>query len=155
VSSHQQQDPTLRQLTRQSGETELRPEPTGGNFLERERAALGEDADLFASNDAPKQTATVEDDDDDLLGGGGNDNFSAPSGPTGAGQEPADDFDGFESSFPAIDTRNDVRSHYPPSIPPTQRHDLTHIPERRPWRLHNQHNLRLHQLQRARARDRQ
>ncbi|ETN39419.1 uncharacterized protein HMPREF1541_05642 [Cyphellophora europaea CBS 101466] len=86
----------------EGGDADVRAEGTGGgDFLERERAALGEDADLFSANDAPKQSATVEDGDDDLLGGG--DDFSAPPQPSGQDN----DFDGFESSFPAIDTQND------------------------------------------------
>ncbi|KAK0659299.1 Clathrin light chain [Lasiodiplodia hormozganensis] len=69
-----------------------------GDFLSRERALLGEDADQFA---APgDNTATVEDaGDDDLLGGGGGGNFPA------IGDQ--DDMTGFESSFPAIDTSNE------------------------------------------------
>jgi len=57
------------------------------DFLSREKALLGDDADQFTTgNDS---AAFVEDGDDDLLGGGG---------------EAADEF---ESSFPAIDTRNE------------------------------------------------
>lgn len=81
--------------------------PTGNNvdtsqladdpsdFLARERALLGDDADQFAT--PADKTATVDDDgDDDLLGGG---QFHEPS---------ADhDMGGFESSFPAIDTSNE------------------------------------------------
>jgi hypothetical protein len=89
------------------GETDVRPDSTAqGSFLERERALLGEDADLFAANDKPS-AATVEDGDDDDLLGGGDDFVSAPQGSGGAAQN---DLDTFESSFPAIDTRNDVRS---------------------------------------------
>lgn len=91
-------------LTSRTGDVEVHAEGAGGgDFLERERAALGEDADLFSSTDAPKQSATVEDGDadDDLLGG---DDFSAPQQPSGNN----DDLDGFESSFPAIDSQNDV-----------------------------------------------
>jgi hypothetical protein len=72
--------------------------PAGGSFLDRERAALGDDADLFSSGE--QQTATVEDGDNDLLGG----DFSEIQQPSAD----ADELDGFESSFPAIDTRNDV-----------------------------------------------
>lgn len=78
--------------------------PAGGSFLDRERAALGDDADFFASGN--EQTATVEDGDNDLLGG----DFSEIQQPS-AGAD-ADELDGFESSFPAIDTRNEVRSHF-------------------------------------------
>lgn len=67
---------------------------------------LGEDADQFAtSND---NAAFVEDGDDDLLGGGGG--YSGG----GRGEEVTE----FESSFPAIDTRNEVRAYYlTPSAP--------------------------------------
>lgn len=51
---------------------------------------LGDDADQFATGH--DNAAFVEDGDDDLLGGGGG------------GEEVTE----FESSFPAIDTRNDV-----------------------------------------------
>lgn len=71
--------------------------PAGGSFLDRERAVLGDDADLFSSE---QQTATVEDGDNDLLGG----DFSEVQQPSGD----ADELNGFESSFPAIDTTNEV-----------------------------------------------
>ncbi|KAK4946887.1 Clathrin light chain [Elasticomyces elasticus] len=74
-----------------------------GSFLERERALLGEDADLFAANDKPG-AATVQDGDDDLLGGDDGDFTSAPAQTSGGAQN---DLDDFESSFPAIDTKND------------------------------------------------
>lgn len=61
------------------------------DFLTRERAALGDDATLFASSN--DNAAFVEDDNDDLLGG------------AGGGSEQIHEF---QSSFPAIDTRNDV-----------------------------------------------
>ena len=62
---------------------------SGDDFLTREKALLGDDANQFASgNDG---SAFVQDGDDDLLGGGG-------------GEEVTE----FESSFPAIDTRNEV-----------------------------------------------
>ena len=99
-------------LTFVVGDSEIQAQPTGGNFLEREREMLGEDADFFSTNDTPAQTqgASVEDgDDDDLLGSGGDD-FSAPQ-PSGAQDD--NDMDGFKSAFPAIDTRNDVRSTPP------------------------------------------
>ncbi|KAF2727818.1 clathrin light chain [Polyplosphaeria fusca] len=67
----------------------------GGDFLSRERALLGDDADQFAS--AHDKLATVEDGDDDLLGS--DSAFQANIG----GQ----DMSGFESSFPAIDTTNE------------------------------------------------
>lgn len=65
------------------------------DFLARERAALGDDADQFATpND---QAATVED--DDLLGG---DDYVPQQGASA-------EISGFESSFPAIDTQNEVQ----------------------------------------------
>ncbi|SMR49255.1 unnamed protein product [Zymoseptoria tritici ST99CH_1E4] len=70
------------------------------DFLARERAALGEDAELFASS--ADNTATVadadDDDDDDLLGGGGG---SSNHDMNGA-------MDDFESSFPAVDTSKEA-----------------------------------------------
>ncbi|KAH9861817.1 hypothetical protein J1614_011570 [Plenodomus biglobosus] len=71
------------------------------DFLSRERALLGDDADQFASEN--DRVATVEDGDDDLLGGDYTD--------ANAGSQ---EMSGFESSFPAIDTTNDV-STAPPS----------------------------------------
>ncbi|CAG8980071.1 hypothetical protein HYALB_00013601 [Hymenoscyphus albidus] len=58
----------------------------GDDFLSREKALLGDDANQFSN------AAFVEDGDDDLLGGGG-----------GGGNEEIE----FESSFPAIDTQNE------------------------------------------------
>lgn len=58
---------------------------------------LGDDANLFStSND---NAATVEDGDDDLLGG--SDSY-------GGGQGGGEEISEFESSFPAMDTRNEV-----------------------------------------------
>lgn len=66
------------------------------DFLTRERAALGDDATLFASSN--DNAAFVEDGDDDLLGGGGGSHEAINE---------------FQSSFPAIDMRNDVLiSHF-------------------------------------------
>ena len=65
--------------------------------MTRERAALGDDAAQFAS--ANDNAATVEDGDDDLLGGG-----ASYGGGNAGGEEITD----FESSFPAMDTRNQV-----------------------------------------------
>ena len=58
---------------------------------------LGEDAGQFAT--AADNAATVEDGEDDLLGGGLTQ--SAPAG--------GEELSAFESSFPAVDTTNDVR----------------------------------------------
>ncbi|KAF2232182.1 hypothetical protein EV356DRAFT_505580 [Viridothelium virens] len=69
------------------------------DFLSRERAALGEDADQFAT--PADNAATVEDGEDDLLGGGGTD---FQTGGSSMGQE---EMSGFESSFPAIDSGNE------------------------------------------------
>ncbi|KAK4892821.1 Clathrin light chain [Elasticomyces elasticus] len=80
------------------------------DFLARERAALGDDADIFTSSNESHNTATVADqdddeDDDDLLGGG----MGGSSAPTnnnngGMGEDMMGDF---ESSFPAVDTQNE------------------------------------------------
>jgi hypothetical protein len=86
------------------GQTEVRGE-VGGSFLDRERALLGDDADLFAtSKDQRAIVETVEDGDGDLLGGG--EDYSGGHAISGG----VDELDGFESSFPAIDTQNNVRS---------------------------------------------
>ena len=57
------------------------------DFLSRERAALGDDADQFTS---------ANDDTDDLLGGG--------DGLNGTSQEETQ----FRQNFPAVDSRNEV-----------------------------------------------
>lgn len=63
------------------------------DFLARERALLGDDADQFAT----AQDATSPDvNKDELLGG--SDEVQADAGP---------EISGFESSFPAIDTQNE------------------------------------------------
>jgi hypothetical protein len=77
--------------TKGASALDLNPATSGEDFLTRERAALGDDATLFASGN--DNAAFVEDGDDDLLGGGGGNN---------------DEIHEFQSSFPAIDTRNDV-----------------------------------------------
>lgn len=66
------------------------------DFLARERAALGEDADQFAT---PQDHAG--DGNDDLLGGGDIDT-------------PTADVGGFESSFPSMETQtqNEVRTRW-------------------------------------------
>ncbi|KAL2064333.1 hypothetical protein VTL71DRAFT_4827 [Oculimacula yallundae] len=61
----------------------------GDDFLSREKALLGDDADQFATGN--DNSAYVEDGNDDLLGGGG-------------GNEQVQEF---ESSFPSIDTQNE------------------------------------------------
>lgn len=80
-------------------------EPTGdlmdgsnepSDFLSRERAALGADADQFST---PAGNSTTNGDDDDLLGGdsGGQVNGTAS-------QEISD----FQSSFPPVSSQNEV-----------------------------------------------
>lgn len=64
--------------------------------MSRERALLGDDAAQFAS--AGDNTTTVEDG-DDLLGGGGS---------YGGGQAGGEEITEFESSYPAVDTQNQV-----------------------------------------------
>jgi hypothetical protein len=63
--------------------------PSASNFLEREKAILGEDANQFAT----VEDAGVDDVDDDLLGGG----VSSPGGNAA-----------FESQFPDITSPNAV-----------------------------------------------
>ena len=90
-----------------TGQTEVKGNGASGidditgdeDFLSRERALLGDDAAQFASANDHTATATVEDGDDDLLGGGGNYNGTQSGG---------DDIGQFESSFPAVDNRNEV-----------------------------------------------
>ena len=68
------------------------------DFLTRERAALGDDAAQFSTSiDHMHASTTVEDGEYDLLGGGSD--FTSPGG---------GDTAQFESSFPAIDNRNEV-----------------------------------------------
>lgn len=72
---------------------------TDEDFLTRERAALGDDAALFAGpGDTVASSTIVEDGEEDLLGGGESYNGHA-------GREEVTEF---ESSFPSIDTRNEV-----------------------------------------------
>ena len=89
-----------------SGETEARGttgfESAGeGSFLDRERAVLGEDADQFGSAPDHTNSATVQEDDGDLLGG---DDIGAEQ----RASTVQDGMNEFESSFPAIDTQNEV-----------------------------------------------
>ena len=89
-------------------QTEIKGNGTSGldgaagdeDFLSRERALLGDDAAQFASTNDHTATATGDgDEDDDLLGGGGSYNDAQTGG---------DDIGKFESSFPAVDSRNEV-----------------------------------------------
>ncbi len=79
------------------GATDISLDPTTtDDFLRREKAVLGDDANQFAT--PHDNLATVEDAvDDDLLGGGS----------TSAGND-IGGMTNFESSFPAIDSQNEV-----------------------------------------------
>jgi len=74
---------------------EINGDGDGNDFLARERAALGNDADQFVT--PADHAVMVEDVEDDLLGD------SQPQNNTTMSEE----FRGFESSFPAIDTQNE------------------------------------------------
>jgi hypothetical protein len=74
-----------------SAQTEAQGDLMGDDFLSREKAILGDDANQFSTGN--DHTAFVEDDGGDLLGGGGDN----------------EEVTEFESSFPAIDSRNKVR----------------------------------------------
>ena len=68
------------------------------DFLARERAALGDDADIFAQPGDQKAAAvTVADDDDDLLGGG-DDTPATGDGATSS----------FQNAFPPVDSSNEA-----------------------------------------------
>ena len=87
------------------GQHETLDGATEGSFLDRERAILGEDAAQFgAVQDHTHNATTVEDDDADLLGG---DDYGGDNRATTVGGG----MDDFESSFPAIDTQNEVSTH--------------------------------------------
>jgi len=93
------------------GQTEVRDngvDDTGADddFLTRERAILGDDAAQFAGpGDHAGQATTVEDGEEDLLGGDYSNGGPINGGDHTGGQDLTD----FESSFPAIDTRNEVQ----------------------------------------------
>lgn len=92
------------------GQTEVHANETDkshadDDFLARERALLGDDAAQFAGpGDRVGQTTKVEDAKDDLLGGIHDAGGATTGGDHAGGQDLTD----FESSFPAIDTRNEV-----------------------------------------------
>ena len=69
----------------------------GEDFLTRERAALGDDAAFFASSN--DNAVTVQNGEDDLLGSGGTYNGA---------QQGGEEITEFESSYPAVDTHNNV-----------------------------------------------
>jgi hypothetical protein len=80
--------------------------PAEGSFLDRERAALGEDANQFATEqDRTTTSATVQDGEDDLLGEDVSFREIQPEAAT-----TQEDFE-FENSYPAIDTQNQVRTY--------------------------------------------
>lgn len=75
------------------------------DFLARERAALGEDAQQFSTSaDNTATVADVDDDDDDLLGGGGG--GMGGEEPMSMNNGAMGDMSDFESSFPAVETGN-------------------------------------------------
>ncbi|OAX84012.1 hypothetical protein ACJ72_01628 [Emergomyces africanus] len=75
----------------------------GNDFLARERALLGDDADQFTTpHDQLQTSATVEDAaEEDLLGGGGGNDYQPGN------SEGGDITGGFESSFPALESQNE------------------------------------------------
>ncbi|WPH03163.1 Clathrin light chain [Acrodontium crateriforme] len=73
------------------------------DFLARERAALGDDAEQFTTSaDNTATVADIDGDDNDLLGGG-----YSTAAPTNSAAMMDGDMGDFESSFPAVDTAND------------------------------------------------
>ena len=77
------------ELTLRAAQTDIKDAsdaPSASNFLEREKAILGDDANQFAT----VEDAGFDDGDDDLLGGAGNNAE-------------------FESQFPDITSPNEVR----------------------------------------------
>ena len=70
------------------------------DFLTRERAALGDDADFFTSANDNTVSANVQE--EDLLGGD-------YSGGQHEGHNTGEEITEFESSFPAVNTHNEVR----------------------------------------------
>lgn len=69
------------------------------DFLTRERAALGDDADLFTSANDKTTSSNVQD--EDLLGGDYNGDYNG-------GNRGGEEITEFESSFPSVDTQNEV-----------------------------------------------
>ena len=92
--------------TEPQGTSTINDSDEPSDFLARERAALGEDAQQFSTSGDNAATVEEADDDDDLLGGG------APSAAPTNGNYDHDfgnnDMGDFESSFPAVDTQNDA-----------------------------------------------
>ncbi|KAI1910358.1 Clathrin light chain [Ophidiomyces ophidiicola] len=87
--------PSLDELGDQPAPTTSTPAADSDDFLARERAVLGDDADQFISANDHMKTPTVEDAEDDLLGAGEQHQ--------GMDEETA----GFESSFPALESQNE------------------------------------------------
>lgn len=84
-----------------SGQTEpMENKPSDADdFLARERALLGEDADQFAT---PQDLAATAE------GGGGTDDLLGAAEGIPVQHAAPEEISGFESSFPAIDTQNEV-----------------------------------------------
>ncbi|KAJ5319271.1 Clathrin light chain [Penicillium brevicompactum] len=80
--------PSLEDFSEGQTEVAEAPTATDDDFLARERAALGEDADQFAT--AQDHVGENVGGDDDLLGG----------------DEPVEELGQFESSFPSVETQN-------------------------------------------------
>ncbi|KAI9679580.1 MAG: hypothetical protein M1829_001541 [Trizodia sp. TS-e1964] len=99
------------------------------DFLSREKAALGDDANQFSSMNDIYQPTVAEDEDEDLLGGG-----PALSGAAFHGS----DNHGFDTAFPAISGQNELvapggtitgvgeplRSTYSPGIPEEEENEV-------------------------------
>jgi len=85
-------EPILTCLVAQTDIKDASDSPSASNFLEREKAVLGDDANQFAT----VEDAGFDDGDDDLLGGGGG-------GVSSPGNNAA-----FETQFPDITSPNEV-----------------------------------------------
>lgn len=77
--------------------------PSADDFLAREKALLGEDANQFATSEDAVAFGTG---DDDLLGGGGSSNLIAEEST-------------FESQFPDLANQNEVRYSHLVYVGPT------------------------------------
>ncbi|KAK3712239.1 Clathrin light chain [Vermiconidia calcicola] len=96
-----------------AGQTEVQDQPSAidtdepSDFLARERAALGDDAQQFTSSgDNMATVADEEEDDDDLLGGGSGSQPIADMDMNGSSNG-MDMMGDFETSFPSVDTQNE------------------------------------------------
>lgn len=103
-------------LTWRTGQTEAREPVSDGvtqanddstsDFLARERAALGDDANLFSTQGETNQTSAVDGTSDDLLGE--SDSALVNGNTAQQSSESQQDMNDFESSFPSINTQNEV-----------------------------------------------